>query len=248
MIISEQSCFYPDSFDYYHPGEAGFETMDFTVEDRLSCWLVKPRQANDKISTIVHLHGNAENMTSHILGLLFAAAAGHNLVTFDYSGYGKSKGTPTLEGIQKDAAAVFAYIFNNPGIFGDSIFGFGQSLGGFTLGCILPGFPALKGAIFDCALYSFRALFMESYPMHECTVPDISALDTLPLSTVPKLFIHGTADDVVPYYHSEKMFETASEPKELYLVEGAGHIGALSTSHADEYKKRILSFIRSNRA
>lgn len=247
MTITEESCFYPDAFDYYHPLEAGFETIDISIEDRLWGWLIKPKYPAEKISTIIHLHGNAQNMSSHVLGSLFLAEGGFNLVTFDYSGYGHSKGQPTLEGIQNDAIAVFKHVFSSPEIFGEAVFGFGQSMGGFTLGRILPDIQDLRGAIFDCALHSFRALFLEGYPMHECSVPEISSLETLPKSKVPKLFIHGTADDVVPYHHSEEMFKAAAKPKTLYLVEGADHIAALATKHADEYKSRILSFIESNR-
>jgi len=79
-------------------------------------------------------------------------------------------------------------------------------------------------------------------------VPDISALVTLPLSNVPKLFIHGTADEVVPFSHSEKMFDVAAPPKELMLIEGVSHIGSISSPHAEEYMERIRGFINSCRA
>ncbi len=39
----------------------------------------------------------------------------------------------------------------------------------------------------------------------------------------PKLFLHGTQDNTVPYRHAEKLFSVASEPKVLIPVPGAGH-------------------------
>jgi fermentation-respiration switch protein FrsA (DUF1100 family) len=39
----------------------------------------------------------------------------------------------------------------------------------------------------------------------------------------PILFIHGEADDVVPYHHAELLHDAASEPKELVRIPGAGH-------------------------
>ena len=39
---------------------------------------------------------------------------------------------------------------------------------------------------------------------------------------VPILVVHGTADDVVPYHHAERIAERAQHA-ELKLVEGAGH-------------------------
>jgi uncharacterized protein len=248
MIITEQNCFYPDPLPYYHPAQDGWETGEFFIEDKIHCWLIHPRKLSGSPATVVHLHGNAENMTSHVLGSLFLLEMGLNLLTFDYRGYGRSPGTPSLTGIQEDALSVFGHIFSNPGIFGKDVFGFGQSMGGFTLGRVLPEIPMLRGAVFDCALHSFRALFIESYPRYKCTVPDISALDTLPLSNVPKLFIHGTSDEVVPFAHSEKMFDIAAPPKELMLVEGASHIGSITSAHAAEYKEKIREFIGSYRA
>lgn len=37
------------------------------------------------------------------------------------------------------------------------------------------------------------------------------------------IIIHGSEDDVVPVSHASRMFEKAGEPKELIVIEGAGH-------------------------
>jgi uncharacterized protein len=248
MVIQEENCFYPDHFTYSDPAEYGFVKEDFWVEDRLHCWFIHPRTAHEWSASVVHLHGNAENMTSHVTGALFLPELGHNLITFDYSGYGSSKGTPTLAAIQDDARAVFRYLFAKPDKFGNKIFGFGQSMGAYTLARILPDFPQLKGAILEAGLHSFHDLFREAYPQLLSEVPDkgYSALDTLPLSSVPKLFIHGTSDMVVPYSHSVAMHEHAAEPKELMLLDGVGHIDAFVSMHAREYMQKIISFIEEN--
>lgn len=41
---------------------------------------------------------------------------------------------------------------------------------------------------------------------------------------VPVRFVHGTADDIVPLDNSERMYEQAIQPKDLYKVEGADHL------------------------
>lgn len=243
MTITEASCFYPDPVVYFDPQSIGLAREDLWVEDRLHGWFVLPRQACAHPLTIVQLHGNAENMTSHITAALFFLELGHRLLTFDYRGYGRSTGVPTLEGIQDDARAVFKMVFDDPGRFGERVFGFGQSMGGFTLARVLPDIPALQGAIFDSALHSFHDLFREAYPQYPCTVPPLSALETLPRSAVPKLFIHGTADEVVPHTHSEAMYARAQEPRAIMLLEGVGHIGALQSPQAERYLTRIRSFL-----
>jgi hypothetical protein len=245
MKITESNCFYPDHYIYFDPEMRGFHKEDVWVEERIHCWHIHPKPENAQSLTIVHLHGNAENMTSHITGSLFLLEMGFPLLAFDYSGYGQSKGSPSLDGIQQDARAVFRHVFSNPDAFGSTIFGFGQSMGAYTLARILPDFPQLKGAILEAGLYSFHDLFADAYPYMECTIPNegYSALDTLPLSRVPKLFIHGTADVVVPYSHSIRMHEVAAEPKELLILEGVGHIDAFISGHAFTYREKIREFI-----
>jgi len=248
MVITEEQCFYPDHFMYFDPASRGYAKEDICLNDSISCWFVEPKIQERKQATIIHLHGNAENMTSHITGSLFVLDMGYNLLTFDYSGYGRSTGTPSLAGIQDDARRVFSHVFDHPEKFGENIFGFGQSMGAYTLGRILPDFPSLKGAILEAGLYSFYDLFLEAYPRIQCDVPHkgLSALDTLPMSTVPKLFIHGTSDAVVPYSHSIKMHEVASEPKDLMILDGVGHIEAFVSHHANVYRNRINEFIVEN--
>ena len=42
----------------------------------------------------------------------------------------------------------------------------------------------------------------------------------------PLLLIHARGDEVVPYTHSEKLYERAAEPKRLLLLEGGDHRSA----------------------
>ncbi len=43
--------------------------------------------------------------------------------------------------------------------------------------------------------------------------------------SVPSIFIvHGSLDETVPLDHARKLYEAASDPKRLELVEGAGHV------------------------
>lgn len=245
MTITEANCFYPDSYLYFDPAGMGYAREDLWVDGSLHGWFIRPKEEHAGTATVVNLHGNAENMTSHILASLFFLEMGHRLLAFDYRGYGRSKGSPTLQGIQDDARAVFAYVFNEPERFGEKVFGFGQSMGGFTLARILPDIPKLKGAIMDSALYSFHDLFRDAYPGVPCTVPRVSALETLPSSGVPKLFIHGTADVVVPYAHSEKMYAVAAEPKDILILEGVAHIGALASAWMADYIAGIRTFLET---
>ena len=50
-----------------------------------------------------------------------------------------------------------------------------------------------------------------------------SSFEVLRTSTVPKLVVQGTADEVCPLDALDREWPTWAEPKRLVTVEGAGH-------------------------
>lgn len=48
-----------------------------------------------------------------------------------------------------------------------------------------------------------------------------------PLTSIPKLFIHGTHDAIVDVEHSRRLHAAAPEPKRLEMIESGGHAEAL---------------------
>jgi fermentation-respiration switch protein FrsA (DUF1100 family) len=64
------------------------------------------------------------------------------------------------------------------------------------------------------------------------------------ISPRPLLIIHDTGDLVVPTDNSRRNFAAAREPKELWLVQAAGHARA-HTVAKPEYEKRVTAFFNS---
>ncbi len=249
MLIAEHHCFYPDRFEYANPDQ-----WDLSYADRplpgpegafLSAWHIRPdRRVIPRGLTVLHLHGNAQNMTAHLFASAFLAREGFDLITFDYRGYGKSPGTPSLAGIIADGGAAVRALLDDPPVPGQPLALFGQSMGAFTSAHLLPDFPQLAAAILEAGLTSFRDLFLEVYPGADIKVPDgFSTLGPLAASRVPKLFLHGTADTVVPPAHSERMHQAAADPKELVILPGVGHIDALESPLAPIYRERVTAFL-----
>lgn len=52
----------------------------------------------------------------------------------------------------------------------------------------------------------------------------VSAADSVKQSKVPILFIHGGDDKFVPSYMSKVCYDACTAPKELLIIEGAGHV------------------------
>jgi alpha-beta hydrolase superfamily lysophospholipase len=87
---------------FYYPSRAVFSTPEslsldvqevrFTSRDGtpLHGWFC--RAQGRARGTVIHFHGNAENLTSHVHFVKWLPARGYHLFVWDYRGYGKSGG------------------------------------------------------------------------------------------------------------------------------------------------------------
>ncbi len=73
----------------------------------------------------------------------------------------------------------------------------------------------------DKLLYPFVKLGAKIFGRFD--LENTSAIDCVKEIDVPLIIIHGKADDFVPSYMSERLFQNANQPKTLLLVENAGH-------------------------
>lgn len=90
----------------------------------------------------------------------------------------------------------------------------------------------------------FMGLLKQYYFDQEMHLDPTAALPTIGMSgSLPKLIIHGTADDVVPVSNAQKLYELAEGYKDLLLVEGAGHGKAQEVDHA-AYTKHVTDFLK----
>ena len=71
-----------------------------------------------------------------------------------------------------------------------------------------------------------------------------SALEQVKKSKTPILFIHGDADDFVPEYMCEQLYEAANCKKEKLIIEGAGHTDS-KYKGPETYYNKIFEFINN---
>jgi alpha-beta hydrolase superfamily lysophospholipase len=114
------------------PDRIGLAWRDvaFTTADgvRLHGWFLPasaPRQGS-----VLFLHGNAENISTHIASVAWLPDAGFDVLLFDYRGYGRSAGRPSLDGLQRDFDAALGTLLAMPEVDPQRVVVFGQSLGG----------------------------------------------------------------------------------------------------------------------
>lgn len=203
--------------------------------------------------TVVHFHGNGQNMTAHYPYSAWLAEAGYNVFIFDYRGYGASGGEPELDGVVEDGKAALAHALKLPGAEPDRIIVFGQSLGGAVAVAAVAesGFrPA--ALVIEGSFYSYRQVAAAVLRRNWLTWP-AAWLPALLVSgrhapgaliasvPAPKLFLHAVNDGTVPLAQGRKLYEAAAQPKEFHEVP-AGHIEAF-TAFRGAYGPRLLEFL-----
>ncbi len=235
--------YHPDGIEYTNPGQDGYtyEDIRFPSQDgtRLSGWFI-PAQGK-ALGTVIHFHGNAQNMSAHYSFVSWLPANGFNLFVFDYRGYGKSEGRLSRKGVFQDSVAAVAYIKTREDIEQDKLILFGQSLGGANAMAVAgrTAFDGIVGVVSDSAFSSYKAvagdhagilkpfayLFIGNQFSPEKAVGNISP--------TPLVIIHGTDDRVVPYKHAGILFKEAAEPKTLWTIQGGGHTESLGRFRAE---------------
>jgi uncharacterized protein len=203
-----------------------FEDVFFQTSDgvQLNAWFY-PAAANSPRAQLVFLncHGNGGNI-SHRLGLYRVLLhLGASVFTFDYRGYGKSRGKPGEEGTYRDAQAAYHWLLRK-GFAGRNVIAYGESLGG-AIATELCAREETGGLILQSTFTSLPDIGAELYPW----LPvkwlgsiqyDIRA--TLPRLHVPVLVMHSRDDGLIGFRHSEQNFAAANAPKFFCELQG-GH-------------------------
>ncbi len=251
--------FYPQKAHWDNPRlkQATYEDLYFQTSDGLAlhAWYLKARP--EKKGTILFLHGNAENISTHVNNVLWLTDFGYDVFAFDYRGYGKSEGSPTIAGVHADARAALETILGLTQKAGERIIILGQSLGGAIAVHTTANSPhknRIKTLIIDSAFSDYQVIAREKlalfavtwifqYPLAALFADEHSPLKWMKrLAPVPVLILHGAKDTIVPPHHSRMLYDAALAPKDFWLVENAGHVQAFASQ---EIKARLAEYLQS---
>jgi fermentation-respiration switch protein FrsA (DUF1100 family) len=250
--------FQPSRALYATPGQYGlaYERVEFEAADGTSlfAWFLPAR--GEPRGTVLFLHGNAENISTHFSSVAWMPAAGFSVLAFDYRGYGASQGQPTLAGVQLDIDAAMRALLARPDVDPKRIIVFGQSLGGALAIYYVAHSPQrvhVRALVTDSTFADYRRISQEKLASTPFTwlfqwLPQVAVdNDYSPqasikaLSPIPLLLIHGDADTLIPPEHSKHLYEIAAEPKELWILPGVGHIQSMKEPATRE---RLAAFLR----
>ena len=234
---------YPDGF--WNPASQGVLAQDiyFTTEDgiKLHGWFIP---AENAVATLLWFHGNAGNISHRLDNIQRLVRLNLNVFIFDYRGYGRSEGVPSEAGIYKDSQAAYDAVLRLDGVSVDTLFLFGRSLGGICAVQTAMNWPA-KGLLLESVFTNSSDMARKIFPLIPlgwAMKSKLDAVSKVPHLRLPKLFLHGTDDEIVPYDMGRKLFDAAAEPKTFYSIAGAGHNDTYVLG-GDEYFNALNQFI-----
>jgi fermentation-respiration switch protein FrsA (DUF1100 family) len=225
----------------------GAEEIRFETADRLTLhgWLVQPSTGEEGGAVLV-FNGNAGHRGYRAPLADALARAGFTVLLMDYRGYGENAGTPSEEGLRRDADAALDAVLAR-GYPLERIAYFGESLGAaVAIELATRRHPAAVvvrspfTSLTDVARihYPFlpvRLLLRDRYPSAE----------RVKLIGAPILIVAGDRDSIVPLRSSRALYDAAVEPKHMVTIEGADHNDAELLA-GREMMAAVLSFLREN--
>ncbi|PYU94775.1 MAG: hypothetical protein DMG08_06735 [Acidobacteria bacterium] len=245
--LERRFVYYPDKNVAATPSSVGLTYRDLSLETtdhvKLHGWYV-PHPSSTV--TLLIFHGNAGNMGDRVPWMEMLHETGAGILIIDYRGYGNSEGDPHEAGLYRDAQTAHEWWRKERGHAGEKLVLVGESIGGAVAVDLAARVP-VAGLI-------VQSTFTNAWDVAKTILP-LGLLQ--PLAGVhfdsaakiagircPKLFIHGSRDEIVPCRLGRKLYELSPPPKEFYEVQGAGH-NDLPWVAGPQYVVRIRNFLHS---
>jgi alpha-beta hydrolase superfamily lysophospholipase len=172
--------------------------------------------------TILYSHGNAEDIGDSRPVFEELRDLGFNVFAYDYQGYGTSQGVCSESNAYDDVETAYNYLTENLSIQSENIIAYGHSLGG-AMAIDIASKKPVAGLIVES---SFTTAFRVMTQISIMPFDKFRSVDKIATVKCPILVIHGMQDNTITAEHGKELFARATEPKQLILVEGAGHVSA----------------------
>ena len=245
----------------------GATKTDLTVRANdgveLRGWKVVPASPNG--DWVLLFHGVSDNRTGDLGHAEFLLRHGYSVVMMDSRAHGKSGDMATYGWKERyDTVAITDALYTTEKV--RHLYAHGVSMGAaiaLQSAAVEPRLAAVSAedpfanlrevtydyAGLDVSPFLGKTLFRPAsiFALRAVALtggfnPDeVSPEKAVALRPFPVLLICGTNDHRIPCRHAEAIYNAAMGPKQLWIVQGAGHASALGQAPA-EYENRVVSF------
>jgi len=238
--------FFPLKGEDDTPSSAGiaYRRIELATQDgqRLVAWQLEPEHP---VADVVYFHGNGGNLSGWLPVLAGLVRSNLRVLAVDYRGYGLSTGSPSEQGLYRDAEAVLAHAQRSrPSDAPLPLVYWGRSLGG-AVAAAAARVSAPDGVILE-STFPEKAAVIRGNPilrtLNLFSTYRFSTVDSLQHFSGPVLVMHGDRDSVIPFSVGRDLFERLRAPKRFAEIRGGDH-NDVFTSDDRTYWEPVLEFI-----
>jgi len=221
FMLQRKLLYFPPNF-YLTPTAVGVPEMT-EIGGGAGGWYVPPSEPDGKVVMVFHGNGSAVYSNHDIFRDLMDE--GHGVWSVGYPGYPGSDWKPTQENLVISAKRQHNLLLDAHGVAPENVVFYGTSLGS--------GVAAQLAAEHQPALLIMDAPFNSVLDMGRKQLPwlPVSLLmkdkfqsdKALAGLDVPLIWIHGTADEIIPISQGQKLYDGYSGPKSAHVIEGGQH-------------------------
>ena len=216
VIFAERLIFHPPLPEVAPPEE--FLRPLPSGAEKVAMFYLPPAREGDWV--LLFSHGNAEDLSRIAPYLRYLNRAGFGVMSYDYPGYGRSDGTPSEQGVCRNAESAYEYLRCERGIAPERIAVMGFSVGGGPSCYLAERFPA--GALI--LLAPFTSAFQVVLPRVALPGDRFPNRKRIRQIRLPLWIAHGAADRVIAPAHGRALYDAAPGAcKRFDLYEGVGH-------------------------
>ncbi len=248
--------FYPQQDYHYTPDFFGlqWQTVNHQAEDgtALVSWYLPAE--GESLGSVLFMHGNAQNISTHISSVKWLPKAGYNVFLLDYREYGRSQGLAILPEVLLDIDSALAWVLEHDE--GKPVYLLGQSIGAALTAAYVPQSAhkaQISGVILDACLLGYQEIVDDALSRHWLTWSMQLMSYLLPteqdpkkhianMSPVPLLMMHSPDDQTIPYTQGRALYELAQEPKQWLTLAGS-HI---QTFQFPSVRDELIQFMQSH--
>ena len=212
------------------------------------------------VGAIVLMHGVRANRLSMLERARFLSRADYSVLLFDFQAHGESTGEHITFGYLESMDAQAAVSFLRSNAPNEKIGVIGVSLGGAAALLASPPldvdamvlemvYPTINQAISNRLTMRLGGWASSLTPLLSWQLKPRLGIDAEVLRPIdhigkikpPKLLIVGAEDQHTTLEESRRMFDAASETKELWVVNGAKHVDLYPVARK-EYEQHVVGF------